>query len=406
MNRERHVVVLGAGYAGLMAAMRLAKNTPGGVAVTLVSAADAFQERMRNHQLLARQPIPQRPLSSFLSGTRIRFVHGTVTALEPLVRRVTVETADRPQAIGYDYLIYALGSVVAADLVPGVREHAYTLDHGPAVALAARLPELAARGGRVLIVGGGNTGVEVSTELAEVYPGLRITLLTRRSFAAQLSAGARTHVRRAFTRLGIRFLEHATVTELREHEAVTAHGESVPYDVCVWVAGFGLPDVPRRAGVPVNARGQILVDRALRSISYPEIYAAGDAAWPMEEPGAPMRMGAGTAVAMGAHAADSLAARLAGRTPMAFGFSYAALGISLGRRDGVVQFLGAGTDRPTRVILTGKLAGRLREFFVRLIVAAIMGQRYAPWTFSWPGRRKMHKVAVPALTAAARSMPA
>src|SRR5438046_245302 len=104
-----------------------------------------------------------------------------------------------------------------------------------AAALAPLLPDLAARGGRVLLVGAGNTGVEVSTELAERFPDLRITVATRRSFATNLSDGAQRHIRKAFSRLGIALIENAEVTRLDEGQAMHAAGP-VP---CGRRIGFG-----------------------------------------------------------------------------------------------------------------------------------------------------------------------
>ena len=183
MSEETRVVVLGAGYAGLMAAMRLAKKTASSVAITLVNAGDTFHERVRNHQLAAGQPLGSYPLRALLRGTRIRFMQGAVTDLQPAQRQVCVQTSAGLQTLSYDYLVYALGSFVNTGSVPGVREYTHTLDYVSTQALAERLPSLAVRGGKLLMVGGGNTGVEVVTELAEVYPTLRITLVTRRSFA-------------------------------------------------------------------------------------------------------------------------------------------------------------------------------------------------------------------------------
>ncbi len=392
---SKHVVVLGAGYAGLMAAMRLAKKTgPDQVAITLVNAADTFNERVRNHQLAAGQRLREHPLSSLLQGTRIQFLRGTVTALHPAQRQITIQTEMGIRQIGYDYLAYALGSYIATENVPGVRQHAYTLDARSARALAQRLPEVAARGGRLLIVGSGNTGVEVVTELAETYPGLRITLVTRHSLARNLSSAAQAHIRKAFEKLGITFLENTAVKQLKDDCAVTEDGATMPFDICIWVGGFAVSDLAQRAGLRVNARGQILIDRAMRSLSHPEIYAVGDSAFPVEEPGAPIRMSLYTAIMMGAHGADCLAAHLDGRQPSAFGLSYLALGLSLGRGDGVFQFLNWDNDTPLNLMYTGRLANLTREFFVKFAIWAIKAQRTMPWVFYWPGKNKMRKIAV------------
>jgi NADH dehydrogenase FAD-containing subunit len=392
---SKHVVGLGAGYAGLMAAMRLAKKTnPNEVAITLINAADTFHERVRNHQWAAGQRLREHPLSAMLHGTRVRFLRGTVEALHPAQRHITIQTEGDHRQIGYDYLVYALGSFIATEEVPGARQHAYTLDRPSALALAQHLPEVAARGGWLLIVGGGNTGVEIVTELAETYPGLRITLATRHSFARNLSSAAQAHIRKVFEKLGVTFLENTAITQLHADCAVTEDGTTIPFDVCIWVGGFAVSDLAQRAGLRVNERGQILIDRAMRSLSHPEIYAVGDAAFPVEEPGAPIRMSLYTAIMMGAHGADCLAAHLKGRQPSAFGLSYLALGLSLGRGDGVFQFLNWNNDTPLNLIYTGKIANLTREFFVKFAIWAIKAQRTMPWVFYWPGKNKMRKIAV------------
>jgi len=132
----------------------------------------------------------------------------------------------------------------------------------------------------------------------------------------------------------------------------------------------------------------------MRSLSHPEVYAVGDAAFPVEAPGAPIRMSLYTAIMMGAHGADCVAAQLNGQRPTAFGLSYIALGLSLGRKDGVFQFLNWDTDAPLNLILTGKIANECREFFVRFAFWAIRVQRTAPWVFDWPGKRKLRHIAV------------
>ena len=393
---KKQVVILGAGYAGLMAAMRLAKKTRSSqVEITLVNAADTFNERVRNHQLAANQPLRHLPLTDFLAGTPIQFLQGKVTALQLSQRQVAVESMGGSRLVEYDYLVYTLGSFITTEAVPGVPEHAYTLDQYSAEALRQRLPNVAAQGGQLLIVGGGNTGVEVATELAETYPGLRIALVTRHSFAHNLSKKAQDYIRRAFARFGIEFLEHTAISELQQGYATTAGGRTLPFDLCIWVGGFGVSHIPQMAGIRVNERGQILIDRAMRSLSHPEIYALGDSAIPAEEPGAPIRMSLYTAIMMGAHGADCLAAHLNVKSPTAFGLSYIALGLSLGRRDGVVQFLDWDKDTPLNLIFTGQLANRTREFFVNFAVWAIKMQRTMPWVFDWPGKYKMRKVKVP-----------
>src|SRR5215212_2054381 len=138
------VVVLGAGYAGMIATTRLAGRLKGDlqrgqVAITLVNAADVFVERVRLHQLAANQPISYRAISDILRGTGVAFMRGTVNDIDVARRTIEVQTDAGIEAIGYDQLVYALGSTIDRDSVPGVREHAYVLTpSGPQSAVALR----------------------------------------------------------------------------------------------------------------------------------------------------------------------------------------------------------------------------------------------------------------------------
>ena len=103
----RHrIVVLGAGYAGLPAARRLARRLHrNDVAVTPVNASDRFAERGRLHQLAPGQRLTALPLQLQLSGAPVLRVVGHVTAIDTTDR--AAHMGDEPRAIGYDTLVYA-----------------------------------------------------------------------------------------------------------------------------------------------------------------------------------------------------------------------------------------------------------------------------------------------------------
>ena len=78
--------------------------------------------------------------------------------------------------------MYALGSLTDLDGVPGVRDHTFSLKATGSRSvedLRELLPKLDKQGGRMVVVGGGATGVEAAAEFAESYPGLHVTLATR-----------------------------------------------------------------------------------------------------------------------------------------------------------------------------------------------------------------------------------
>src|SRR5579859_2223440 len=126
------IVVIGAGYAGLLATARLAGKIKheiqaGTASITLVNAADVFVERLRLHQFAARQANPFRPIAGILQGTGVAFLRGTVLHIDLGARLLEVQTDNGPQRLGYDKLLYTLGSTIDRDRVPGVRENAFVL---------------------------------------------------------------------------------------------------------------------------------------------------------------------------------------------------------------------------------------------------------------------------------------
>ena len=150
--------------------------------------------------------------------------------------------------------------------------------------------------------------------------------------------------------------------------------------------GFVVSPLARDAGLPVNERDQMLVDPFLRSVSHQEIYAIGDAASPVEDPGvAHVRMSAFTASIMGAHAADCLSAILKGQAPKPLSFAYLAQAIALGRHHAIFFPL-SPADRPRPPYITGWLGSLLRKGGISFVVASMLSQRRFPGLFAWPGK--------------------
>jgi NADH dehydrogenase FAD-containing subunit len=173
---------------------------------------------------------------------------------------------------------------------------------------------------------------------------------------------------------------------VRQHRVILDQGRELECDLCIWTAGFVVQPLAKEAGLAVNERDQILVDPFLRSVSNPEIYAIGDAASPVEDPGVPhVRMSAATAGIMGAHGADCLSALLRGKTPKPLSFAYQAQAIALGRHYAIFFPLSAD-DRPRPPYITGWLGSLTRKAAIRFVVTASLAQRRFPWLFMWPGK--------------------
>lgn len=311
--QQHRIIVLGAGYAGAIAAGRVAKRLRReDVSVTLVNAEPDFVERVRMHQLAAGQDLKPRPFTEMFAGTGVELKVGRVTAVDVDRKTVTVGSADGEEELTYDSLVYALGSAWNTQGVPGTAEHAHEIASRPgALRLRERLAALAP-GQSVLIVGGGLTGVEAATEFAEARPDLDIALTARGGLGDWLSPAGRAHVRKVFGRLGITVHENTAVAEVGAGYATTAKGTSFPAAVTVWTTGFAVHPLAAATTLETSETGQIVVDATMRSVSHPDVYAIGDAALVAGPGDKPLRMSCASGIPTAWQAADALAARLAG----------------------------------------------------------------------------------------------
>ena len=388
-QKNTEVIVIGAGYAGLLATVRLAgKTRRDNVNITLVNASDVFVERLRLHQVAANRDIQPRPIEHTLRGTGVKFLQGTVTGLDPTAHAVRVQTSSGSRGLRYDYMLYALGSVTDIDRIPGVRGHAYVLSAtGPqsAAMLREALPTLSARRGCITVCGGGATGIEAAAEFAKAYPQLKVTLVTRGAFGAFMGQKISGYMRESLEALGVIIKDNTTIRAVEAGQVVTTMGQAIPHDACLWTGGFSVPALARDAGLAVNDRGQLLIDPFMRSISHPEIFGVGDAAHPNASTGLSVRMSAFTAVVTGAHGADCLSAVIHGKALKPLNFAYAGQGIALGHHN-AIGFNTYPNDKPNLPHFTGRAGFEFREFFVRFLNDLPNLERRLPGFFTWLGR--------------------
>jgi NADH:ubiquinone reductase (H+-translocating) len=396
---QHRIIVLGAGYSGAVAAGRLARRLRReDVAITLVNAQPDFVERVRMHQLAVGQDLKPRRLREMFAGTGVELKLATVTGVDVDRKTVTVMDADGTDELAYDTLVYALGSGWNTRGVPGTAEHAYELASRPG---ALRLRERLARldtGQTVVVVGGGLTGLESATEIAAARPDLDVALAAAGGLGDWLSPKGRLHLRKVFGTLGITVYEHAAVTRVGADRVATADGTTIPAAVTVWTAGFAVHPIAKATTVEVTGTGQIVVDRTMRSVSHPDVYAIGDAAFAMGPGGKPLRMSCASGQPMAWQAADAIAARLSGgRLPNA-PLRYVNQCISLGGKEGLIQYVTAD-DRAVPAVLRGRLAAVYKELVCKGAAWSV-----AHPTLGLPTRRRRVTRELAAASPAAQAM--
>lgn len=368
-----HMVVLGAGYAGLTTALRLGP----GHRVTIVDSEAHFTERIRLHEFVAGRPSVSIPLAELTRGREISTVRDTVIAVEPEDRIVRTRSG---REIGYDTLVYALGSRTDTT-VRGVTEYAYTVEQ------ARELRErLRGETGSVAVVGGGLTGIEMAAELAEAYPGRRVELVSADEPGARLSVKGKAYVGAVLERLGVTLRSGVRVSHVEAGVLRTDMGD-IRADVIVWTASFIVPALAGDAGLDVDDRGRIRVDDTLRSVSHPEVYAVGDAAVVRVTGTGELRMSCASGMPAAAHAADVISARAASREAEPLRFRYFVQCVSLGRRNGLIQTVRAD-DSPKDWILRGWAGAWVKEQVCRSTVVSLRMLRRTRSAYWWPkGKR-------------------
>ncbi|WP_206503597.1 NAD(P)/FAD-dependent oxidoreductase [Streptomyces chrestomyceticus] len=358
------VLVVGAGYAGTIAANRLAKKVKS-AEITVLNPRPDFVERVRLHEQVAGTGAAAVPLASML-GEGIATRVGTVDKIGD-----GQAVLDDGTGLDFDHLFLAVGSTAVP--LPGTVAVGTWEGAEEARAALAALPG----GAAVTVVGGGLTGIETAAEIAFGRPGLRVRLVGE-TIGASLSAGARKRVRTGLERLGVEVVEGAVAQVDAgaggEGGAVVLQaGRRFASDLTLWAVIGSVPDLAARSGLEVDGDGRAVVDGYLRSVTDPRIFVVGDCA---AVPGA--RAACATAMPQGAHAADTLARMVQGRAPKPYAMGYTGQGVCLGRRDGLLQVdRRDGTAR--RLHVAGRAAAVIKE---RVCRYAKFGARTAVYT--WP----------------------
>ena len=371
-------VILGGGYAGVMAANRLAAAGRPGLGVVLVSPEERFVERIRLHE--------------YTAGTRTEPTVAFESLLHPAVRRVqdtavqidaaagTVQSAAGTK-LNYDCLVYAVGSGHAE--IPDGALSVSTLEQA---AQARGILSGLGPGRHAAVVGGGLTAVETAAETARRYPHLRISLHTAGVPAPQVTAGARRGLERSLRRAGV---------ELRSGAPVPASGDpraALGADVVLWCTGFSVPGLAAASGLPVDSTGRLLLEPTLQMTGQmtgqPRIYGAGDAAVIAGRDYAYLRMSCAAAMPMGADAAGNILRGLDGEPAIRHDSGFGGQCVSLGRSDGLVQFVRAD-DTPVRVHLHGRLAAVQKEIICRMTLRWIRSEAKRSGAYTWPKGPRM-----------------
>ncbi len=320
-----HVLVLGAGYAGVHAA-RTAGDA--GARVTLVDPTGQHDLAPRLAAVAAgRRPAGDAwaPLHALVDATLVRARAEAVDVDGPAVQ------LDDGRVLEADAVVVTIGAGPKLPPVPGLdARDAWTLRDAPdALRLRATLPDT----DRLIIVGAGSTGVQLASEAALQHRQLDVHLVEASDrVLGQLDAPLGRRASTLLRKRGVCVHLQTTVDRVMPDGVVLCDGQQLD-GVVVWATGVAadghalLPDAP-------TSEGRLLVDRKLRVSG--RVLAAGDVAATRDLLGRVTAQSAQIAVQSGRAAGRNAALIARGRLPRSVSLMDLGWVVDLGGR-GVAQ---------------------------------------------------------------------
>jgi sulfide:quinone oxidoreductase len=284
---KTHVVIVGAGFAGLELATRLSESLRDAVRVTLIDQNDSFYFGFSKLDVLLGRRAPAEVLLHYrdIATERVEFRQATVTAIDPLKRRVTTDEG----TYDADFVAIALGADYDLTATPGLRDGGFEYY---SLAGAERLRDALAdftRGTILLSVLGHPfkcppapfEGAFLVHDLL-VQRGVRDAVDIRMTFPMAAPVPVTREVSQLFLSAlderGIHYEPRQLVVALdpRARTAQLASGGSVPYDLFIGIPVHRAPDVVTRSGLAPE--GWVPVDQTNLATRFPGVYALGDVA--------------------------------------------------------------------------------------------------------------------------------
>jgi NADH:ubiquinone reductase (H+-translocating) len=361
---RHHIVIIGAGFAGLTAAKRLAKladDVP--LRVTLVDKRNHHTFQPLLYQVATAGLEPQsvgRSLRSTLRGSGVDVRLGELTGIDRSARELRFADGD---PLAYDELILAVGATTADYGIDGVAEHAFPLKWlSEATALRDHLlalfeqvdatPDHAPEGALTfVVVGGGPTGVELAGAIAELLDHViardhpRVDPSAARILLVEMlddvlppyAAASRRYTREQLESRGIEVRTGTAIEEVGAGHVRFDDGEVLTTRTVVWTAGVQGNPVVDAIGIERGAGGRVPVRRDLRLPDDDAVSVIGDVAGARDAAGDLLPQLAPVAAQQGRYVAEQIVARRRGEPTRPFRYRDKGTMATIGRRAAVAE---------------------------------------------------------------------
>jgi NADH dehydrogenase len=367
----KRILILGAGFAGVDAALSAARQrdlanvSPQELEIAVLSPVPVLTIRPRLYE--AHPETMVAPLLDLFAAVEVRYIQGTAGSVDPASRTVRyLGTGATEEEIGYDRLVLATGSSLFRPDVPGIAEHAFSVDQlEDAVELDAHIHNLASRSetparNTVVVAGGGFTGIEAATEMPiRLRPilgedaKLRVIIVEpASSVAPDMDDNPRPFIEAALRDSGIETHLGVAVASIDAGGVTLSDGVRIEASTVVWSAGMRPSPLTKQIPAERDRLGRLLVNPDLSVPGVAGVYATGDVAKAAsDDVGNFALMSCQHAKRMGSFAGNNAAADLLGVVPEPYHQKAYVACLDLGSAGAVLT---SGWDR--QIQLTGQEA--------------------------------------------------
>jgi len=299
---KKQVVILGAGYAGLRTALRLERLLKQDLdrRILLIDKFDQHQLKTELHEVAAGRTSLERAsiqISKILGNKNIDFVHAEAVNID-FAQRIVTTTRGK---IRYDQLVIAFGSETEFFGISGMSKHAFTLTSiEDAKRIRTHIRNMFAQAKdekddakrspmlRIVVGGGGFTGVELATELIDYMSRLSKEFQIPPNEPELIVVEASENVLPGFdlelVKLAQQVMKSMGIT-LKLKTACTAadadsirlkNDEKIPARTLIWTGGVRANDIVAESGLKYGPRSRVVVNPYLESVDHPGVYVIGD----------------------------------------------------------------------------------------------------------------------------------
>ncbi len=304
---EKNIVIVGAGYSGILTAKKLAKRFKKNPDVTItIIDKNPFHTMLTELHEVAASRVDEDSikisLKKVFAGRKVNVVIDTVASIDFTGKKVLGNTSEYK----YDILVMAAGSKPTFYGVPGAEEFSYKLwSFDDAVMLRDRIHNVFRQAAcetnieerkkllSFFVVGAGFTGVEMVGELAEYVPILcekyeidrnEVTLCDVDGLSRvipNLTEKLSAKVARRLEKMGVSLIMNATVSAVGNDFIELKQGDKINHytaGTVIWAAGIQSADITQEAGknLELTRGARVQVDKYLRSTKDEKVFIAGD----------------------------------------------------------------------------------------------------------------------------------